>query len=419
MAAIAPRQHLALGFMAARAKLPYLADALNNLLRRPMPETMEAQMRALGMTPTMCVTETGIMYWSEAYVKGREIPELAFAITHEVMHVLLAHHKRSKAIEVPAEHFQLANSAQDACINEGLRSVFGEKIGRDAIYPDTLRQPEKLVWEERYRLLLKQQPPQKQPRVASGACGGCAGNPMPGEEGGKSEGRSEAQLERVKRSVAAAVQEHVRTKGMGSVPGDLQRWADVVLAPPKIDWRTKLGRLVRDAMVFRPGSQMHTWTRMSRRQGGLGFGVGRPIVPALHAPQPRVGVVVDTSGSMGRAELTDALTETRGVVLAAGGDIVFAAVDAVVHELKPIKSIQDAVQLLKGGGGTDMRPGIDGLVKAHVHVGVVVTDGYIPDPGENPGIKIIWVIVGGNETFTAPFGEVVFVEPEGAREAAA
>ena len=416
---ISPRQQLAFGFIQARKYMPYLADALNNLLRRQMTPEMEAAIIQLHGAATLAVTETGVLLWAESWVTKHEPIEIGFGLAHEVMHVLLAHHKRHKAIEVPAEHVVISNWAQDACINESLRSVFGEKVMREAVYPEALKQPLKLTWEERYRLLLQNKPPSNGKRgVGQGACGGCAGNPMPGEAAHRGEGRSEAQIERVKRAVANAVHEHAKAKGIGTVPGELQRWADDVLTPPRIDWRTKLGRLVRGSMAHRAGSQTHTWTKMSRRQGGVGFGLGKPIVPALHAPQPRVGVVVDTSGSMSAKELTDALIETRGVVLTAGGDVMFAAVDARVHELQPVRSIQDAMKLLKGGGGTDMRPGIDGLVKSRVHVGVVMTDGYIPHPGDDPGIKIIWVIVGGNTEFTAPFGDVVFIEPEQKQEAA-
>ncbi len=61
-----------------------------------------------------------------------------------------------------------------------------------------------------------------------------------------------------------------------------------------------------------------------------------------------------------------------------------------------------------------MRPGIEALAgrKPSPEVCVVLTDGFIPHPGDEPAFRVVWCIVGGNQTFQAPWGDVVIVDEE-------
>ncbi len=425
---ITPQQKLGIGVMRALQWAPYFGACLRGLLRRPLDEHVENAMVTMGRTPTLAVTATGILFWSPTYVQKLSVDELAFRLMHETMHVLLHHFARSTKIGVTDETASEANRAQDACINEELAKNW-PKLGQDGVYPNTLGQPNGLIWEERYRLLLKEKKEKqragsdtvpgansgKGEGVGSGDCGSCAaGKTLPGEkagEKGESGGRSEAAMDRMRREVAQAVQEHVAKKGRGTVPSSLERWADDILTPPKIDWRVKLGQCVRGAVASRPGVNAHTWTKISRRQAGVGFGVGKPIVPATHSPQPKVGCVIDTSGSISKAALSAALAEGAGVIQAVGGQVTFAIVDAMLHACKPVKNIAEAVAMLAGGGGTDMQPGLDALTEQKVDVGVVFTDGFIGrvDAATEPAYKVVWVIIEGDEGFSPPFGEVVFI----------
>ncbi len=425
---ITPQQKLGIGVMRALQWAPYFGACLRGLLRRPFDENTESLMRAEGREPTLAVTATGIMFWSPSFVQKLTVDELAFGLMHETMHVLLHHFARSVKIGVTNETMGLANRAMDACINEELRKNW-PKLGKNCTYPETLGQPNGLIWEERYRRLLKEKKEKKQQQagsdpapgagsekgegVGAGDCGSCAaGKTVPGEKAGeKGEGgRSEAAMDRMRREVAQAVQQHTAQHGRGTVPSSLERWADEILTPPKIDWRVKLGQCVRGAVASRPGVNAHTWTKISRRQAGVGFGVGRPIVPATHSPQPKVGCVIDTSGSISKAALSAALAEGAGVIQAVGGQVTFAIVDAMLHACKPVKSIAEAVALLKGGGGTSMIPGFEALTEQKVDVAVIMTDGYIGDPGPEPAYRVVWVIIEGDAGFSPPFGEVVFIE---------
>lgn len=414
-----------------RGIAPYFGAILRGLIRREMTDDMRFVFELKGMKPTLCVTEDGVLYWAPEYVdtySDDRITYLAYDLVHEVMHVALKHTERMRALGIVPEATEeyvakstLANLAQDACIDEDLDKMIiasGGKPPTDWVTPATLKQPPGLVFEERYRRLLQEA--QKQaggggkvpPKPGKGWCGGCAGHPQPGEPQKTPEGHSQAEMDRMRRETASAIKE-ASSKSRGLVPDSLVRWAEEELAPPKIPWREMLARVVRGAVARRAGHTDLAWTRPSRRQGGVGYGVGRPVMPSFTAYTPEVGVIIDSSGSMSAADLTAALAEVQGVLRATGANITLCVCDAAVHGIKPIKTVAEATKMLKGGGGTAMAPAFEAVaqLKPLPSICITMTDGYIDQPAEPP-FDTIWCIIGQNKGFSMPYGEVVFVEPE-------
>jgi len=122
------------------------------------------------------------------------------------------------------------------------------------------------------------------------------------------------------------------------------------------------------------------------------------VLPRLRQPMPRVAIVVDTSGSMGDDELAAALAEVTGVLRAVGiggNRISVLACDAAVHAVSRVRSVSDVT--LAGGGGTDMRVGINAAlaVAEPPHFVVVLTDGYTPWPERMPStVRLIAGLIG-------------------------
>ncbi|NYV77929.1 VWA-like domain-containing protein, partial [Streptomyces sp. UH6] len=121
------------------------------------------------------------------------------------------------------------------------------------------------------------------------------------------------------------------------------------------------------------------------------------VLPSLRRPLPRVAVVVDTSGSMGEAELAAALGEITGVlreVGVRGNRVAVLACDADVHAVSRVTSVDQVA--LGGGGGTDMRVGIEAALAGPDRPGVVVvlTDGSTPWPAEPAACRLIAALVG-------------------------
>lgn len=410
---------------------PYFGIMLRGLVRREMPEF-----------PTLAVTKNGILLWGTPYVNRVTVDELAQGLMHEVMHLVLKHHERAEALGVipdpspeASTRAALANMAMDACDNEELNKI--KPVPADWILPETLGQPPGLVFEERFRLLeqavKKQQPGEgdkQKPDVGKGWCGSCAGRPAPDEPAAKgqqdAEGRSEADMARLRRATAEAVKDakDAVAKGRGNVPGSLAVWADKELAPPKIDWRERLRRVVRGAVAFKSGQSDYIFSKISRRQAGVGFGVGRPVVPALHSPVPDVAVLVDVSGSMLGGALEQAAAEVNGVLKAVGAKVLVVTVDASLQGAKECHDINEALALFKGGGGTVLMPGWEAILRKKPCPSVIVclTDGAIGGPGDGypavePGAKVVWVVVGGSQRPCCPWGDCVIVNEDDAREA--
>jgi predicted metal-dependent peptidase len=183
---------------------------------------------------------------------------------------------------------------------------------------------------------------------------------------------------------------HQRSRG--TLPGGWQRWAEEVLEPA-VDWRQALSGAVREAAAWAGGAIDYTYRRPSRRTPAL-RGV---VLPSLRRPLPRVAVVVDTSGSMGDAELAAALGEVTGVlreVGVRGNRVTVLACDADVHAVSRVTATEQIS--LGGGGGTDMRVGIDAALGARDRPSIVVvlTDGFTPWPGEVPSCRLIAALIG-------------------------
>ena len=199
----------------------------------------------------------------------------------------------------------------------------------------------------------------------------------------------------VRRCTANAVVAHA--KEFGTVPAGLLLWAQV--APATVDWRKVLASEIRRALKRTTGSSDFTFARRSRRSAALP-GV---ILPGLFRPSPEVAVVVDTSGSMGAEELSDALGEIDGILDRAGlatRRVPVLACDAEVGAITLAARASDVD--LTGGGGTDLRVGIEAAtrLRPRPHVVVVLTDGCTPWPAVAPrGTSVVVGLIGEEDSW--------------------
>ncbi|GAB2472069.1 DUF2201 family putative metallopeptidase [Xylanimonas ulmi] len=300
-------------------------------------------------------------------------------LLHEVGHLLRDH--AGRAANLPNPRHNLAwNLAGDAEINDDLLAA-GIPLPADCVTPGALGCEDGDLAETYYAHLVPPTgAPPALPDDGSAGCGSGSGcPPAPGElpagvnlDDGTAAPITAAEGDLVRRRVANAVQEAAHAKGRGSVPAGLSRWASDVLAPPTVPWERVLRAAVRRAVADRAGRVDYTYSRPSRRR------LPRIIKPAMRAPSVIVSVVVDTSGSMGQADLTAAMSEVTGVLHASGvarEHLRLLSVDAAATKPQRIRSV--ASINLTGGGGTDMRVGIAAAEAATraPHVVIVLTDG--------------------------------------------
>lgn len=442
---LTPAQALSVGFARLlNGPAPYYAALMHGLIRREVSTDPQLS--------TIAVSSDGILVYNPVFVQALQPDELATVLEHEAMHLMLDAFGRCKAMLADP---QLFNIAQDLVINASLRRA-GRKFP-GGVYapalPENYGVGDNLTTEETYRLLLEQQQKQQkagggggggvgQPQgkqqkgkqqsgngVMNGACGSCGAKHEDSKATKGVEGRSQAEVEGWRREVAEKVRERQQKGGArddvpnrGTIPDILDRIVEGILAPPKIDWRTHLARVLRGAVGYKAGHVDLGWARPSRRQAGVGFGAGRAVLPAMRAPIPRVGCIIDTSGSMGGETLQEGLQEVAGVLQAVGADVSFAVVDAELHGLRQVRTWQEAGQMLVGGGGTDMRPGFDALGRQRQRPDfvVVLTDGClgsgVPQVKPEWAQEVVFVLLGPHQMKPCDWGTHIYVTADGADE---
>lgn len=224
------------------------------------------------------------------------------------------------------------------------------------------------------------------------SCGsGCDGVPRGYELPALSDcpGLTEVAADAIRRTVAIALQQ---TRSQGTLPGEWGRWVQEIL-DPVVDWRNVLHAAVRRGLGWAAGHTDYTYSRVSRRQAAA----GPVILPALRRPVPRVGIVVDTSGSVDDGLLAQALGEVAGVLASLGvadPQVTVLAVDAAVQAVSTVRRA-DRVRLA-GGGGTDMAVGIRAAeeLRPPVDVIVVLTDGLTGWPSRPTHVPTVAVLIG-------------------------
>ncbi|UWG95821.1 VWA-like domain-containing protein [Dehalobacter sp. DCM] len=239
------------------------------------------------------------------------------------------------------------------------------------------------------------------PRPGSGRCGSCAtGQKAPWEDGppGKESlpGISQTEGELILRDVARQIKEH--KKARGRVPGHLVRWSEEKLNP-KVNWQKQLAAAIRYAVADTAGASDYSYRRPSRRQGPAG---NREIIfPSMRSPIPGIAVIVDTSSSISDTMIAQALAEISGILRSLGNrdGVYVLAVDTAVACCRKIFRAEQVK--LAGGGGTDMRTGLDAASKLRPlpQVGIVITDGHTPWPDYPPkGMKVVITVLSGDGT---------------------
>ncbi|MFE9724068.1 VWA-like domain-containing protein [Streptomyces sp. NPDC005794] len=373
----------------AASDRPYLASALYALTVVPSDQV-----------PTMGVDRHWRCYVSPGFVEETPVAELAAVWVHEVAHLLRDHHGRAELLPAADQRDRYrVNAAQDCEINDDLLAD-GLPLPAGRLEPRLFGLPEGQLFEAYL--------PSLPPSPVTHDCGsGAHGQPTPWEltGGAGPAGVGTVEAEALRRHTAETMRAHARTRG--TLPGGWKRWADEVLEPT-VDWRQALAGAVREAAAWAAGAIDYTYRRPSRRSAAL-RGV---VLPSLRRPLPRVAVVIDTSGSMGEAEIAAALAEVTGVLREVGIRGNRVAVLACDADVQAVSRVTAAEQItLSGGGGTDMRVGIAAALAGRERPGVIVvlTDSHTPWPEGAPSCRVVAALIGPSAPAAPPWVETVRV----------
>jgi predicted metal-dependent peptidase len=364
----------------------YLADALFALVPVPVDN--------LGTTMS---DQYGRCYYDP--LQEWDPQEYATLLLHECDHIVLGHFARVEGMDA-----RRANESSDLAINpqtirDGGRypskiklpngKVITESGGRKIgpLLPGQFGFAEGLSVEEYYELLSKDDngkgkgSSSGKPMPGSGHCGSCATGvpedyelPAPGEKGAdgkEAPGLSPAEREGLADKVAKAIEAQEKSKP-GSTSGMWQRFAKERLTP-KVNWRRQLPAEISKAVEYvRAGQADYSYSHPSRRQS-----LTNVRLPALVSPVPVIGILLDTSGSMGETLLSQALAEIDAVIRGYG----IRQVKAICNDVGvgKVQTVTRAGHInLEGGGGTDLRNGLvtfNEMRQGKPNVVIVLTDG--------------------------------------------
>lgn len=363
---------------------------------------------------TMATDGTHLIY-DPAFVEKLTPGELQGVIAHEVLHCALLH-----VFRVGARNKMLWNIAADLAINPiiidaGMSLPPGclldrqyQNMSAEEIYARILSQAEQIAAGQpkpgesqpgRWGIGQDLQDPPKSPAKLPVDPDAEPGTGGPGEADQSDDSpRSEMDWQIDVEQVTVA------TKKQGKVPAGIARLVEKARAS-RTDWRTILHRFIEQVVP-----QDYSWARPNRRH----IAAGQYLPGQVKENFPKIGVGVDTSGSIGNRELA----------------VVSAELDAIMRELRPaclevvycdsaipkggVETFDPdgpRVELHpKGGGGTAFQPVFDYFSKQSEPPAAVVyfTDLYGPEP-KNPGYPVLWVTSERSQGLQW-FGELVRVE---------
>jgi predicted metal-dependent peptidase len=157
-----------------------------------------------------------------------------------------------------------------------------------------------------------------------------------------------------------------------------------------------------------PGER--TFVRPSRR----GADRSDVVLPGRKRDSWMLNVVLDTSGSM-EDEIPRALGAIADFCEAAGvDDIRLVQCDTAVTANEVLSPAALANYHVSGFGGSDLTSAMAALADdPGVTAAVIVTDGDIEYPGEEPPYAVLWVLPAhGNPAFRPPYGHVIAMHEE-------
>ena len=361
--------------------------------------------------PTACTNGRDEKYGRE-FIKKLKDPELAFVVMHEGMHKLLRHLTTWKKLH--DENSRLANAACDYVINLQLKDIDPEeRIIAMPKYREGEHKGKVMgLIDEKYRgMNAKQVFDLLKQEYGGGGGGGEGGEGFDDHDWDGAKELSEEDKKKLERDIDQAIrqglmaQQKIAGKGTGGISRELEE-----LLQPKIDWREVLREFVKSTCRARDTS---SWRRPNRRYLSTDT-----YMPSMIGQ--RVGhlvIAIDTSGSIGNAELAEFLSEVKGIAEEVNPekvDLLYWGTSVEQHEEYGESEVPNIVSSTKpvGGGGT--APSCISTYIAEKKIEpeciIVLTDGHVGDDwGSDWAAPLLWVITGGNKVMAAT-GKTIHVE---------
>lgn len=393
-----------------KAKISLMRDPKFALLSGVM---MVGSTRVDDNIPTACTNGRDERY-GRKFIQSLKESELNFVVAHEAGHKMYRHMTTWKRLHT--EDARLANNAMDYVINLMLKDLdpTSRTISMPVYRDGPMKGKQMGLCDERFRGMNTKQVFDilKQEKEENGDGEGDGdGEGMDLHDWAEANGLSPEEIKELERDIDQAIRqglmahEKVAGKGTGLSNRELEQ-----LLEPKVDWREVLREFVKATCSAKDTS---SWRRVNRRF--LSTGMYMPSMVGEKVGHLVVGV--DTSGSVGSAELAEFLSEVKGIaeeVRPEKVDLLYWDGAVAGHEEYSEHDVANIVSSTqpKGGGGTSPSCVSTYLNEQKIKPECVImlTDGYVgSDWGNEWPAPVLWVITGGNDV-VAPNGKTIHIK---------
>lgn len=323
----------------------------------------------------------------------QEDPQYAqFVLSHEVLHAVFTHVGR-RGNRIPL----IWNIACDYVVNS-------------ALVESGLKMPSCGLYDEKYKDWSTEDVYEDLMKNAEKQSGKSTMDSHYGDDDFPGEGLSESEKEDLEREWKDKVVKAANCAGSDKVPGSIKRLIEQ-FTNPKIKWHQLLRKHISEYT-----KSDYTWMRPNKRHFSSGI-----ILPSMDKQQKiKLGIAVDTSGSISNDDISAFMGEVNNIVsMFDEYEIDAAYFDTEVHSPTKIKGaadFKDFCDNIGGGGGTMFEAwwnwfnGIQGSDK--VNAVIFFTDGYpcgswIP---EDQNTNVFWVVKGSK--MVAPVGVTLHYDDE-------
>jgi len=343
--------------------------------------------------PTMGTDGTHLFYHPD-FVKNTPIAQLTGVIAHEIGHCILKHLPRCQGREL-----KRWNVACDLAVNPLILKEF-------QLPPGVLQDPQ--YYDKSAEWIYSNLP------VKKGDKGGGEGTLDSHEEWknwGKGDGKGKGgdgkdgpvegdadglEQEWNNRVAMAATQARVQ----GKLPAHLESVIGNLLQP-KLDWKSllqdRISSCAKNDFRLTPANKKHLYR---------GF-----YLPSIGGEEINIAVGVDDSGSISDGEITEFLSEVKGICDAYEEFTIHLFIaDATIHQRFELHSFDTLPKVVTGRGGTDFRPVITEAEKLDITSLVYFSDLYGKFPDKEPRVPVIWV---STSDVKPPWGSLIVYPREG------
>lgn len=193
------------------------------------------------------------------------------------------------------------------------------------------------------------------------------------------------------------IEKHLRvakeaSEGRGLTSAEREMLASIL--DSKVDWKAQLRNFVSNAE--------EVLIESTRKKRNKRYGVVYPGTKA--EPKFRLGVCVDTSGSISQKELFQFFTEIKRIADGPNVEVYVVEADSEVKNFYKYDKRADIKP--KGGGGTAYNPAIKKCMELACDAICYFGDGDTADSPENPKVPFIWAMVRDSAP-PATFGRVI------------